>query len=170
MIRTLDMRNEKAKQNSKQQFKAKSEKTLSDSYALYQEQIQSLKEACRAKDVMISKLLEKIENLSSNKNYNNCNTTTTNNSCNKDSEILRSNNTHLAQPQWDILSTTSDTTTTSGNGRSINVIPSISVEEQLREARLQKNVQFKEYQRLLGKEKVRGKTRYLPTKYLYLNG
>ena len=41
----------------------KSEKTLSDSHALYQEQIQSLKEACRTKDVMISKRLEIIENL-----------------------------------------------------------------------------------------------------------
>ena len=89
LIRTLDMRNEKAKQNSKQQFKAKSEKTLSDSYALYQEQIQSLKEACRAKDVMISKLLETTENLSSNKNYNNCNTTATNKTYNNDSKIPR---------------------------------------------------------------------------------
>ena len=52
---------------------------------------------------MISKLLETIENLSSNKNYNNCNTTATNNSFNNDSEILRSKNTHLAPPQWDII-------------------------------------------------------------------
>ena len=92
---------------------------------------------------MISKLLETIENLRSNKNYNNCNTTTTNNSCNNDSETPRSKNTHLAPPQWDILSTTSDAITTSNNGRSINVIPSISIEEQLREVRLQKDVQFK---------------------------
>ena len=34
-------------------FKAKSEKTLSDSYAWYQEQIKSLKEAGRTKDIMI---------------------------------------------------------------------------------------------------------------------
>ena len=153
MIRTLDMRNEKAKQNSKQQFKAKSEKTLSDSYALYQEQIQSLKEACRAKDVMISKLLETTENLSSNKNYNNCNTTATNKTYNNDSKIPKSNNTYLVPPQWDILSATSDTTTTSDNGRSIKVIPSISIEEQLREVRLQKDVQFKEYQRLYSEKK-----------------
>ena len=122
-----------------EQFKAKSEKLLSDSHALYQEQIQSLKEACRTKDIMIAKLLETIENLSSNKNYNNCNTTTTNNSCNNDSETLRSKNTHLAPPQWNIW-TTSDTTTTSDNGRSINVTPSISIEKQLSEVRLQKNV------------------------------
>ena len=77
----------------------KSEKTLSDSHALYQEQIQSLKETCSAKDVMISKLLETIENLSSNGNYNNCNTTTTNNSYNNNSEISRSKNTHLTPPQ-----------------------------------------------------------------------
>ena len=134
-----------------EQFKAKSEKTLSDSHALYQEQIQSLKEARRTKDIMISKLLETIENLSSNKNYNNCNTTTTNNSCNNDSETPRSKNTHLAPPQWDILSVTS--TTTSDNGKSINIIPSISIEEQLREVRLQKDVQFKEYQRLHLKKK-----------------
>ena len=50
-----------------EQFKAKSEKTLSDSHALYQEQIQLLKEACRPKDVTISKLSETIENLSSKK-------------------------------------------------------------------------------------------------------
>ena len=35
----------------------------------------------------------------------------------------------------------------SDNGRTINVIPSISSEEQLRQVRLQKDVQFKEYQR-----------------------
>ena len=63
----------------------------------------------------ISKLLETIENLSSNKNYNNCNTVSTNNSCNNDSEIPRSKNTNLAPPQWDILSTTSDTTTTTSD-------------------------------------------------------
>ena len=51
-----------------QQFKAKSEKALSDSHALYQEQIQSLKEAYITKDITISKLLETIEKLSSNKN------------------------------------------------------------------------------------------------------
>ena len=85
---------------------------------------------------MISKLLETIENLSSNKNYNNCNTTTTNNSCNNDSEVPRSKNTNLAPPQWDILSTNSDTTANSDNGRSINGIPSISIEEQLLEVRL----------------------------------
>ena len=50
-----------------EQFKVKSEKTLSDSHIVYQEQIQSLKEACRTKDIMISKLLETIENLNSNK-------------------------------------------------------------------------------------------------------
>ena len=50
-----------------EQLKAKSEKTLSDSHVDYQEQIQSLKDPHRAKDVMISKLLETIENLSSNK-------------------------------------------------------------------------------------------------------
>ena len=92
---------------------------------------------------MIAKLLETIQNLSSNKNYNNCNTTTTNSSCNNDSETPRPKNTHLASPQWDILLTTSDTTTTSDSGRSINVIPSISIEEQLREVKLQKDVQFK---------------------------
>ena len=81
-----------------EQFKAKLEKTLSDSHALYQEQIQSLKESCRTKDIMISKLLETIENLSSNKNYNNCNTFATNNSFNNDSEIPRWKNTHLAPP------------------------------------------------------------------------
>ena len=44
-------------------------------------------------------------------------------------------------------------TTTSDNGRSINIIPSTSIEEQLGEVRLQKDVQFKEYQRLhLGKK------------------
>ena len=102
---------------------------------------------------MISKLLETIENLSSNKNCNNCNTTTTNNSCNNDSETPRSKNTHLAPLQWDILSTTSDTITTSDNGKSINVIQNISTEEQLREVRLQKDVQFKEYQRLPSEKK-----------------
>ena len=105
------------------------------------------------KNIMISKLLETIENLSSNINYNNCNTNTTNNSCNNDSKIPRSKNTHLAPPQWDISSTTSDTTTTSDNGRLINVILSISIEEQLREVRLQKDVQFKEYQRLYSEKK-----------------
>ena len=69
--------------------KAKSEKTPSDSHALYQEQIQSLKERCRTKDIIISKLLETIENLSSNKIYNNCNATTTNSSSNNNSEIPR---------------------------------------------------------------------------------
>ena len=56
-----------------EQFKVESEKTILDSIisrtdSLYQEQIQSLKEACNTKDIMISKLLETIENLSSNKN------------------------------------------------------------------------------------------------------
>ena len=92
---------------------------------------------------MVSKLLETIENLSSGKNYNIYNTTTTNNSCNNDSEIPRSKITHLVPPQWDILSTTSDKTITSDNEISISVLPSISIEEQLREARLQKDVQFK---------------------------
>ena len=53
----------------------------------------------------------------------------------------------------DTLSTTSDTTTTSHNERSINVIPSISIEEQLREVRLQKDVQFKEHQKLHSEKK-----------------
>ena len=35
-----------------EQFKPKSEKTLSNSHALYQEQIQSLKEVCRTKDIV----------------------------------------------------------------------------------------------------------------------
>ena len=131
-----------------EQFKVKSEKILSDSHIVCQEQIQSLKEACRTKDIMISKLLETIENLNSNKKYNHCNTTTTNNGYDNDSEIQRSKNTHPAPPQLDILSTTSDTTATSDNGRSIHVIPRISIEEQLREERLQKGIQFKEYQRL----------------------
>ena len=56
-------------------------------------------------------------------------------------------------PQWGILSTTSDTTTTSDNGKSTNIISSISMEEQLREVRLQKDVQFKEYQRLHSEKK-----------------
>ena len=131
-----------------EQFKVKSEKAQSDSHIVYQEQIQSLKEGCRTKDIMISKLLETIENLNSNKKYNHCNTTTTNNGYDNDSEIQRSKNTHPAPPQWDILSTTSDATATSDNGKSIHVIPRISIEEQLREVRLQKGVQFKEYQRL----------------------
>ena len=102
---------------------------------------------------MIAKLLETIENLSSNKNHNNCNTATTNNSFNNDSKTPRPKDTHLAPPKWDILSTTSDTTTTSDNERSISVIPGISIEEQLREVRLQKDVQFKEYQRLHSEKK-----------------
>ena len=101
---------------------------------------------------MITKLLATIENLSSNKKCSNCNNTTTNNNFNNDSETRRPKNTHLASPQWDILSTTSDTTTTD-NGRSTNVIPSISIEEQLHEVRLQKDVQFKEYQRLHSEKK-----------------
>ena len=99
---------------------------------------------------MNAKLLETIENF---ENYNNCNTITTINSFNNDSEIPRPKNTHLAPPQWDILPTISDTTTTSDNGRSINVTPSISIEEQLREVRLQKDVQFKEFQRLHSEKK-----------------
>ena len=39
------------------------------------------------------------------------------------------------------------------NKRSINVIPSISIQEQLCELRLQKDVQFKEYQRLHSEKK-----------------
>ena len=97
---------------------------------------------------MISKLVETIGKLNSNKKYNHCNTTATNNGYDNDSEIQRSKNMHLVLPQWDILSTTSDTTATSDNGRSIHVIPRISIEEQIREVRLQKGVQFKEYQRL----------------------
>ena len=88
---------------------------------------------------MIAKLLETIENVSGKKNYSNCDTTTTKSSCNNDSEIPRSKNTHLAPPQWNILSTNSDTTTNSDNERSINVIPNISIEGQLREMRLQKD-------------------------------
>ena len=140
-----------------EKFKAQSEKTLSDSHALYQEQIQSLKEAGRTKDIMISKLFEIIENLSGNKNYNNWNATTKNKSCNNDSDMPRPKNTCLATPQWDIL-TTSDTTTTSDNGRSTNIIPTISFEEQLRKVRLQKDFQFIEYQRLhLEKKKLEEK-------------
>ena len=56
-----------------EQFKVESENTILDSIisrtdSLYQQQIQSLKEACNTKDIMISKILETIENLSSNKN------------------------------------------------------------------------------------------------------
>ena len=40
------------------------------------------------------------------------------------------------------------TTTTSDNRRSINMIPSISIKEQLRDVGLQNDVQFKEYQKL----------------------
>ena len=115
---------------------------LSDSHALYQEQTQSLKEECRTKVIKISKLLETIENLSSNKSYNTFNTTTTDNSCNNDYDIERSKNTQLTPPQWGILLTTSDTTTTSDNGRSISVIPNILIEEQLREAGLLRDVQY----------------------------
>ena len=103
---------------------------------------------------MISKLLETLENLNSNNKYNHCNTTTMTNGYNNDSEIQRPKNTHLAPPQWDILSTTSDTTATSDNGRSIHVIPRISIEEQLREVRLKKGVQFKECQRLHSETKT----------------
>ena len=124
------------------EFKAKSEEMLSDSDALYQEQTQSLKEKCRTKVIKISKLLETIENLSSNKSYNTFNTTTTDNSCNNDSDIERSKNTQLTPPQWGILLTTSDTTATSDNERSISVIPSILIEEQLREAGLLRDVQY----------------------------
>ena len=41
------------------------------------------------------KLLETIAEVSSNKNCNNCDTTTKSNSGNNDSEITSSNNTHL---------------------------------------------------------------------------
>ena len=88
----------------------------------------------------MSKLLETIEKVSSSKNCSNCNTTTTSSSGNNDSEITSSNNTHLAPLQWEVLSKTSDTTTNSDNRRSINVIPSISIEDQLHEVRLQKDV------------------------------
>ena len=54
---------------------------------------------------------------------------------------------------WDILSTNSNATTNSDNGRLINVIPSILIGEQLREVRLQKDAQFKEYQRLRSEKK-----------------
>ena len=159
-----------------EKFKAKSEKTLSASIisrgdSLCQEQLQPLKEACRTKDIMISKLLEAIENVSSNKKYNNCNTTATNNSCNNDSEIPRSKNTHPTPPQWDILSTTSETTTTPDNERSINVIPSISTEEQVREVRLEKDFQVKEYQKLhLEKKKLEEKPYTYPPNTCVLMG
>ena len=52
-----------------EQFKAKSAKTLSDSHALCQEQVQSLKEACWTKNLMISTPLKTFEKLSSNKHY-----------------------------------------------------------------------------------------------------
>ena len=96
----------------------------------------------RTKYIVILKLLETTENLSSSMNYNNCNNTTTKNSRNNDSKIPNSKNTYLAPQQWDILSTTSDSITNSDNGRLINVIPSISIEDQLREMRLQKDAQF----------------------------
>ena len=76
------------------------------------------------------------------------NNTTTNNSSNNYSKIKSLHNTHLVPPQWDILSTTSDKKTNSDNSISINVIPSISIEDQLREVRLEKNAQFNEYQRI----------------------
>ena len=115
----------------------------------------SLKEARKTKDIMILKLLETIENLSSSKSYNNCNTTTTNNSCNNDFKIPSLNNTHLAQPEWGMLSTTSDTIINFDNGRSINVIPTFQLKINPREVRLQKDPQFKEYQRLrLEKKKL----------------
>ena len=44
-----------------EQFKAKSEKTLLYSHLLYQEQIKPLREACRMKDITISKLLETVK-------------------------------------------------------------------------------------------------------------
>ena len=44
-----------------EQFKAKSEKALLYSHLLYQEQIKPLREACRMKDIMISKLLETVK-------------------------------------------------------------------------------------------------------------
>ena len=85
------------------------------------------------------KLLETIAEVSSNKNCNNCDTTTKSNSGNNDSEITSSNNTHLV-PQWDVLPETSDTTPNSDNKRSIKVILSISIEDQLREVRLQQDL------------------------------
>ena len=48
--------------------------------------IKSLEEAYKTKDKFISKSLETIENLSSSKNYNRYNATTTNNSSNNDSK------------------------------------------------------------------------------------
>ena len=45
------------------------------------------------------------------------------------------------------------TTTTSDNGRSINIIANISIEEQLLEVRLQEDVRLKEYQRLQSEKK-----------------
>ena len=74
-------------------------KTISDSHAWYQEQVKSLKETYRMKDIMILKHLKTIENLSSSKNYNNCYTTTTSTSWNNDSEMPISNNAHLVLPQ-----------------------------------------------------------------------
>ena len=109
------------------------------------------------KYIMIAKLLQTIENLSSNKNYNSCNTTTTNNSFNNDSEIPRPNNTHLVPPQWDMLSTTSDTTTASDNERSINIIASISIEVQLREVRLQKMSSLRNIRECIQKRKSQRK-------------
>ena len=75
-------------------------------------------------------LSEIIENLYSSKNYNSCNTTTTNSNGNDDSEIPNSNNAPLAPSKWDILSTTSDTTTNCDSGRSINAMLSTSAEGQ----------------------------------------
>ena len=109
------------------------------------------------KYIMIAKLLQTTENLSSNKNNNSCNTTTTNNSFNNDSEIPRPNNTHLGPPQWDMLSTTSDTTTTSDNERSINIIASISIEVQLREVRLQKMSSLRNIRECIQKRKSQRK-------------
>ena len=105
-----------------QQFKAKSEKTISDSHAI--SRINS-----NTKTGMQDLKTWKLENFSSNKNYNNCNTTTTKNSCNNDSAMPRSKNPHMAPLQWDMLSTTSDTITTSDNGRLINIMPSTSTGE-----------------------------------------
>ena len=102
---------------------------------------------------MISKLLETMESLSSCKIYNNQNTTTKSNSSNNDFEIPSSSNTHLGLPQWDILSTNFDRATSSCNEKSINVIPSILIEDQPHEMRIQKDAQFKEYLRLHSEEK-----------------
>ena len=62
-------------------------------------------------------------------------------------------------------------TATSDNGRLINIIPSTSIEEPLGEVRLQKYVQFKEYQRLhLGKKKSQENPDFYPPNTCILMG